>query len=166
MFLSAKKYTHMVIAPDDLIVTTKDFDILMNDVKEFDYPTIAGTCNLQYGDPRPITGRQLVNPWLMPVVLYSMEELEYGDPIKKVGFDGFAFTFIRRDVVKQIEFHSRRYMSSAFDNAFAQECHEHDIPLRVDCRAKMLHLANRLGTGGHENWGNGKKPYLKFERYS
>jgi hypothetical protein len=162
MFLGAKQYTHMILCPDDLIVTPKDYEILLKDVEEFDYPIIAGTCNLVYGESRYITGKT-VSPKLE---LYTPEELFSGEPIKLCEFDGFAFSFIRRDIVKQIEFHSKRYMSTAFDNAFALDCHERGIPMRVDTRAKMLHLANRLGNGAHENMGFGKKPTLIFERYN
>lgn len=167
LFLSAKSYSHLVILPDDLIVTPKDYEILLNDIKEFNFPLIAGTCNLLYNDPRYITCKKLPLSYMNSAMfLYPPEELFAGEPIKQVEFDGFAFTFIRRDIVKQIEFHSKRYSSTAFDNAFAQECLERGIPMRVDVRAKMLHLANRLGNGSHECWGNGKKPTLKFEPYS
>jgi hypothetical protein len=167
MFLGAKKYTHLAILPDDLIATPHDYEILMKDIEEFDYPLIAGTCNLLYNDPRYITCKKLPLSYMNSAMfLIPPEELFTGEPIKQVEFDGFAFTFIRRDIVKQIEFHSKLYSSTAFDNAFAEECKIRGIPMRVDVRAKMLHLANRLGNGSHENMGFGLKSTLKFEPYS
>ena len=166
LFLSAK-YDYLCILPDDLIATPNDYETLLKDVEEFDYPVLAGTCNLRYNDDRYITAKQVVNPWMMPAALYTKEELFSGERIKRVAFDGFAFTFIRKDVVKKIEFHSTRYMTTAFDNAFALECQNRGIPIHVDTSVRMLHLGARLGLGIQENWGVGiKKPTVVFEEYS
>jgi len=165
-FLGAKQYTHMVLLSDDLIVTPKEYEMLLNDVKEFDYPVIAGTCNIQYDTPNDyVTGKTI--RYGRFVDLYKKEELFKGDPIKFCEFDGFALTFIRRDIVKKIEFHSKMYTSTAFDYAFAQECLDRGIPQRVDTRVKMLHLACRKGAAKQENWGVGiKPPTMIFERYN
>jgi len=167
LFLGAKVYDYLCILPDDLIATPHDYEILVKDIEQFNFPLIAGTCNLLYGDKRYITCKKLPLSYMNSAMfLMPPEELFAGDSIKQVEFDGFAFTFIRRDIVKQIEFHSKRYSSTAFDSAFAQECLERGIPIRVDVRAKMLHLANRLGNGSHECWGHGKKPELRFEPFT
>lgn len=162
MFLDTKKYTHMIICPDDLIVQVKDYEILLNDVKEFDYPVIGGIFNINYQNMDTYVAAKKLSPFR----LFTNEELFADGPIKQVAFDGFAFTFVRRDVVKDIEFHSKEYSSTAFDVAFATECQKYDIPIHVDTRAKMLHLANRKGDGTHENMGFGKKPTLIFEQYN
>jgi hypothetical protein len=47
-FLAHEEYTHLVLYPDDLLATNDDFDILIKDIEEYDYPTISGICNLTY----------------------------------------------------------------------------------------------------------------------
>lgn len=144
MFLDATDYTHMVIIPDDLIVSTHDFGTLGFDLMEFDFPVLAGTCRLSYTSQDWITAKKLD-----PHERFTSTELFTGIPIKKVEFDGLACSFIRRDVVEQIEFTAQ----SRFDFEFAKKCLDLDIPMHVDSRVVLTHLANRVGT--FENWGVG-----------
>ena len=162
MFLGTKSYDYLIICPDDLIVTPKDYEILYNDVKEFDFPVIGGIFNISYDNRDSYAAaRELV-----PYIPLTPQELFTGDPIKFVASDQFAFTFVRRDVVKMIEFHSKRYSSTAFDQAFALECDDHVIPKRIDVRANMLHLANRKGNGQFEYSGLGvKRPTMIFQPF-
>lgn len=155
MFLSTD-YTHMAIVPDDLIVSREDFGTLCFDLTEFDFPVLAGTCRLDYKSDVWITGKKLDQH-----ERFTTADLFSGVPIKKVEFDGLACSLIRRDVVEQIEFTGQ----SRFDFEFAKKCMELDIPMHVDTRVVMTHLANRIGT--YENWGVGiNGPYIVYRNSS
>lgn len=154
-FLASTEYTHMILTPDDLIVTPKDYEILSKDIEEFDYPVLAGVCNMSYGSKDYLTA-SVLNPHRR----FTPDELFNGDTIKQVEFDGFAFSFIRRDVVEKIEFNGE----SRFDYDFALQCRDLGVPMHVDVRANMIHLANRIGT--HENMGVGtKEPFIRYQQY-
>jgi hypothetical protein len=154
-FLASPEYDYLCICPDDLIVTPRDYEILTKDIEEFDFPVLAGICNMTYDSKEYLTASVLD-----PHRRFTHEELFSGEPIKQVEFDGFAFSFIRRDVAEEIEFKGE----SRFDYQFALECNNLKIPMHVDVRANMTHLANRIGT--HENMQLGKKePLIRFQQY-
>jgi GT2 family glycosyltransferase len=143
-FLDHSEYTHMVLCPDDLIVTKRDFIIILTDVIEHNYPVIGGICNMSeqepniyaasYGPLPKSKGESTILPWL--------DEAEIShtiDPIRRVKFDGFACTFIRRDVVEKIDF-APFVLKCCFDLQFSVDLEKRGIPQYVDVRAKMLHL--------------------------
>ena len=45
-FLANPEYSHLVILPDDFIVTVDQFKSLMRSVEKFDYPVLGGVANI------------------------------------------------------------------------------------------------------------------------
>jgi hypothetical protein len=85
-----------------------------------------------------------------------------------VGFLGFGFIFIRRDIVEKVGFRGGVNNEHSFDLGFAMDTLEHKIPIHVDLRANMDHLKWRMGYGVYENWGRtvDNVPHTSFEQYN
>lgn len=153
-FLTHKEYTHMVIAPDDLIVRKRDFDGLLNDLLNTDYPVLSGICNRNWQEINRYS-----TYWKCDTsVPLTDDDILSGVPIKRVEFEGFTCPFIRRDVVKSIQFNGH-------DSELSIECYKNNIPIHIDTRVFMVHLMNRLGRGEMEYWGMGKPSKTMFEPY-
>lgn len=162
-FMEYKRYTHLVIVPDDLVIDKETYEKLRTtvEVNRDRYPVLAGTCNHNWHDKdHLITCRQL--PTVGPENYHwmSVEEADKcvadGNPIQQVGFDGFACTFIRRDVIEQIEIEGFK-KQMAFDMQFATDCKDKGIPIHVDLSTRFLHLGSRKGSMKFEDWGVGFK---------
>jgi hypothetical protein len=165
-FITHEEYTHMVVMPDDLIVKPEDFNTLLENVKEYDFHVLSGTCNFDWQSKEKFICWQHMQNARGIIRNYMTEEDFDNVPggIIQVQFEGFACCFIRRDVLDDIEFNgttcpdgSRR----SFDWQFAVDCDVKGITLRVNKYVRMLHLNNRLGTSNSlimEEWGRDKYP--------
>lgn len=156
-FLKHNEYTHMAISPDDLIVTRHDFEILLDDIRRYDFPVISGICNVSYQLQDMFTPCIELPDENIGYVWLSLEEINNINGIIPVKFDAFACSIIRRDIVKKIIIEGD-HLGGRMDLQFARDCDRLDIPLYVDTRAKMFHLRNRLGNGNLENCGQTDKP--------
>ena len=159
-FLKHKKdFDYMVIAPDDLIVGQKYYDMLMKDLKKEQYPVLSGVCNVNVINNQ--VDRLAICIDKLPSIRRDEREFGWADlrnkdhPIPegiiKVKFAGFPFMFIRKDIIEQIEIkgdldynldlpkHSTG--STSMDTQFCWECDKKGIPIHVDTRVKMVHLA-------------------------
>lgn len=147
-------YTHMCIVPDDLVVKTEHIEWLLHDLQELDYPILAGVCNLDWQH------QDLYSPcWKLTMDgFFKEEDLQAEPPIKNPEYEGFACTFIRRDVLEKFALDGFNHTGVSFDLGLAVECYRRNIPIHVDCRVKMMHLKNRLDNGSLENCFIGKKP--------
>jgi hypothetical protein len=166
-FLEHNEYTHMVICPDDLIVTKEVFKILSDDQTVFNYPVLAGICNLSwqqmdtYSCCRKVSGFQ----FLTEKELTEMR-VRSNDPqlILHMGHEAFACSWMRRDVVEKIPLEGMNE-GHHFDWAFSIACRKYGVMIHVDTSARMLHLKNRLGNGLLENSGVGiKAPTTIYEK--
>jgi len=148
-FLEHEEYTHLIIQPQDLLVTEEDYHKLFLDVDKYDYPIIAGVCNVE---------RAGLKAGLMNCCIKCPNRnrnyrkynwIPFGDlGIIKVGFMGMTFPFIKRSVLE------RRLIDTEFifkgcdgkeiypDLNFCNGCKELDIPIHVDTDVKMIHYAN------------------------
>jgi hypothetical protein len=165
-FLEHEEYSHMVICPDDLVVTRDVFKSLLNNTIVLDYPVLAGMCNLSwqqmdtYSFCKKISGFKFVTEKDLPEVRAEQNN----SVILRVGHEAFACSWIRRDIVEKIELNGLNE-GHHFDWAFSIECAKRNIPLHVDITAKLLHLKNRLGNGLLENSGIGiKQPTTSYEQ--
>ena len=163
-FLEHVEYTHLVLLIDDVLITQEEFDILRHDVEEGDYPVIGGIGNVSY------LRLDEYSPCLD--VMPGMDEDSYkfikksevedfikkGEYIKQVKFEGFSLSFIRRDVIEQVEFRG----ANSIDTFFAIDCEAKGIPTYVDFRANMFHMKWRLGLGVYEHMNEGKLPEIVF----
>jgi len=154
-FLEHEEYDgYLVIAPDDLIVTKKDYEILLADILAHDYPVISGICNINLSNLKD-TFAASTFPNLEYCQFGYLKEENLSDGIMKVEWAGYPFTWIRRDVVEKISFTGRpggrlENEGCSFDLQFAMEIQKLGIPQYIDCRVRMLHL-----------WGAGMEDILK-----
>jgi hypothetical protein len=159
-FLEKKEYTHMIIAPDDLIIRRRDFEDLMQDLYRVDYPILSGVCNLDWQ-----TMNKYGASYETDLESWFTDADLAGEPIKKVVYEGFACTIIRRDVVERIILDGFHHTCWAFDFGLALDCWTENIPIYVDCRVFMVHLKHRAGIGKKEYWGlEQKEAQLIYEK--
>lgn len=150
-FLAHKKYTHLAILPDDLLITRPVLHLLLAQVQKHDFRYLAGCCNVDTTDlkdaisvsTRPVTAAGHYGRYRF---LYKDTEeyrnllqkcIDYDYPVKFY-FEGFQFPIIRRDVIEQIPFHND-VTGGAQDVAFSIDVQQHGIPILVDLRAEMFH---------------------------
>lgn len=131
-FLHAdQEYTHMILAPDDLVITPEDYNQLVEDIKKYNYPIISGICNVDQQDykdywditenlPHPLrplkdyddyTGKERSRwwgyrwySWFDDNTIKDEVNRQKGNPIIRVLHSGFALQALRRDVVERINF--------------------------------------------------------------
>lgn len=163
-FVSHQEYTHMVLVPDDLIYGQADIDQLARDIEQYDYPITGGICNQHY------LQRELYSPCLdLPgeaidtyhfVNKAQIDEWRAREQyLQSVKFDGFALTFIRRDVIEKIRFRGEW----ATDGHFARDLDAAGIPIFIDVRVELFHLKYRIGYGKYESMQIGiKSPSVRF----
>lgn len=152
-------YTHLIINPDDLIVTEEQIEHLLTINRE---QVISGWCvHGKTKDPRvgldtniarnfykgePHKGNYWDYDWI------TVEQANYlvntGDEVRVVGFSGFAPTIIPRDVVEKIPF--RTSEGCCVDSCFAQDLDKLGLKQYVDFRVKTIELkASDLDIYGH-----------------
>jgi hypothetical protein len=153
-FLKYTKYTHLVIIPDDLVVTPLHFGWLRFKSYSCNYPVLSGTCNAAYNTERDkfVCRKNSANDPPMPKE--ELDAFANKDPVQEMAFEGFACCFIRRDVVEKIDFRGM-FTKTAFDLTFAEDCKRQGIPVMVDTRIRILHLRNRVDGGDMECRGLG-----------
>lgn len=149
-FLKNEKYTHLAISPDDMLVTPNKIQDLVDGLEEQDFETLSGwSNNVGRGDGSKLCS---ISKNLPPKTktyydCWKEDEIRKVKKIITVGFSGFPFQIIRRDVVKKIPFEGLDCGSGetrAFDVGFAHSCHKLKIPLHVDTRVHFIHLKGIL----------------------
>ena len=157
-FLDHEEYTHMVICPDDLIIEKEHVDTLIADLKEYDFPVLAGVCNVDMAKnkdylcitenlphPQRVVPERKQIGWRFYAWVHK--DTKFPAPIVQVPFSGFACQFIRRDIVKKYHFaDDAKYngtpelITGAIDVMFSNVCAIERIPLMIDTRVRMKHL--------------------------
>jgi len=153
-FIEHKEYTHLIIHPQDLIVTKQHYENLVADLKEFDFPVLGGVCNVDINRNRKFLWNFCMElpAWDIDKRYYNWCPMGEGLDILRVKFQGFAFCFIRRDVIerKTIEgdfiFRGANHLNGhpAPDLTFCTMCNNLKIPVHVDTRVRMFHLARHM----------------------
>jgi len=153
-FLEHTEYTHLIIHPQDLLVTKEDYLHLKLFVECLDCPVLSGVCNVERPPhrlsgvmnccikcPNPDPNKRKYNWIPFPSMPESLG-------IIQVGFMGFAFTFIKRNVIE------RRLIDGEFifkgcdgkeiypDLNFCSNCNDLDIKIMVDTDVRLIHYAN------------------------
>lgn len=157
-FKENTEFSHVVIAPDDLVVFDKHYNALVEDLEKEDFPVLGGICNINTLTPKTlaicidelpsIIRRERASRTGRKYHYAQLDSLPIPEGIIKVKFAGMPFLFIRRDVVEQIGFTgdtiydpTRKHLEPrVFDLAFCYECDQKNIPIHVDARVKLLHL--------------------------
>ena len=167
-FLSHEEYTHLVICPDDLIITQKDIDILKGDIINSDYPIICGICNVNLNEVNPVA--IIINE--IPTMDKETRSFHFNkfedlkDDITQVKHAGFPLQIIRRDIVELVDFDSDSGLNGGdpdaignIDLIFSHNCDNLNIPIFCDRRARMIHLRG----GGELINGDPDRRYVKIK---
>jgi hypothetical protein len=162
------KYTHIVISSDDVTPTPANIRQLIQDVREYDLPSVAGYCNIcefdrldEHGmlcgacaNGRPHT---YANVTFDPVDVNILAKSSYNfvtmnwarnhPGIYPVWFQGMACGIISMETHKQVPFRSWQGGRGGLmqDLAFAVDCAEREIVQFVDFRVGMRHYGTHHG---------------------
>lgn len=167
-------YTHLVILPDDLIVTPEDIEVLCEDTRFNNYPIISGITNIDDGET--FRGKYCVAEHLptfngdMTLGSYKWytEEERQGrlamlHVVIQVKHIGFPLTFIRRDIIEDVIFRVHPTFSCCVDVQFCIDCDRLNIPIFVDLLVVGKHLKREGRT--YDNWGlASKNPIAKLDK--
>jgi hypothetical protein len=166
-----KEYTHLVILPDDLIITNEHLEMLINDIVKKDYPVLSGTCNVDISKQNK--GKYAVCLELPPIadiradyykwmIEEDRQKLLQHNSIHKVKHAGFPLMFIRRDIAEKIPLHLS-HLKCCADLQFCWDCHDNNVPIYADLTVVGDHL--KIRDGVYEYYFVGiKKPLIRFEK--
>jgi len=185
-FLAHKEYSHMVLCPDDLVVTSQAFEAMRRDVEaglilggQNRFRVLSAMCNVVWNLPKltfNMKGDNHIDFCDLEQVVTLARYLDR--PILQVKDCYFSCTWIRREVVEKVSFDGlpaeegckcfncmHGVKRHSIDYAFAQECNKRDIMMFVDTRVRLKHLAWRLGIDVFENLGLGvEEPEMRFRK--
>ena len=153
-FLKHKKYTHLIILPDDLVIHRAGVEKLINAVEDEPekYKVLMAICNVEYGQPYVIFTKN--HPSLKhserKYDWYTWSELaEYFTPlgIIQVKYCGTPFAIISRDLIENgivtleddAKWNNIPFGSSE-DVVLSHDLLRHNIPLYVDTSVCFEHL--------------------------
>ena len=158
-FLERTKASHLVILPDDLLITPNDFEFLKHDANH--YGVISGWCRNTIrllpgwkGEPETEENADTnVSTTSLPpdppskgtYEGFHFDSMSHFnsliasslDPILEVKFAGFPLTFISRQVVEQVPF---RRDGCCVDSCFALDIAKKGIRQFVDLRVRTTHM--------------------------
>jgi len=151
-FLNHEIFTHMIILPDDLVVTQNDIDVLLDNAKNYD--VIGGWCNVDNTDFKDYACISMSLPPNPPYTgktagykFKTIQSLINQQGIIQVMHQGWAPCIINREVIKQIPFRSSR--GCCMDSTFSLDLHENGIKQYVNLAVRTKHLKIN-DVGGHE----------------
>jgi hypothetical protein len=186
-FLSDKKYTHLVICPDDLIIKQKDvnriyLDLLYLQTLGLDQSTcIGGFCNLNTTDMKDLSNICIdrVNIDRYPNRRYNFATLQYlrdypllysssKNMFIKVGFSGFPLFAIPRTIVEKIEFRNDsddgwEDYGCCVDVMFCHDVYENGYSILCDLDLEMHHM--KINDAKMQNCFIGIKERKKYFEY-
>lgn len=129
-------YDYIVILTNDVIVTQKNWDTLMEDLKSMP-PIMCGCFNVDIKDrfyklnicaELPKDNKEEVYDW------YNKKDVT---GYIKVDFAGFPLMAIRKDIFEQYKFYGSE---NAGDLRFCKWCKKKDITIVCNTNNRMLHL--------------------------
>jgi hypothetical protein len=151
-FLEDNKYTHIVILPDDLIVTQHSLDLLIEDAEY--HTIISGWCpntvqddgstdsNFSIGHLPPDPPKtNLYHELHFESLLFIERLMRNSVPIIPVAHQGFALTVIPKDVVRHIPF--RTSAGCCVDSCLSLDLANAEITQFVDLRARSRHIKTK-----------------------
>lgn len=161
-FLEAiEDYTHLMICPDDLLITAENITQILRDIDIYDYEVIGGVCNLDldWNADLLIIGLEPIPPVRSDRTRFFQKadkyfnydgQLQYDykqNPIIRTMWQGFPLTTIRRDVLEEITFRNDAEYNNlpielgcCIDDVFCWDLIKHNIQSFTDLRIRMIHL--------------------------
>lgn len=148
LFLEKQDYTHMAVVTDDVIFTQEHFDMLRQDVIDYQYDVISGWTNGNQTFGKEDSDISLSLPPIEPhtakyqdyhtMTIAELEEQIKTHVIIPVKHSGMMLSFISRKIVKQIPF--RTDCGCCRDACFANDLYKNNIIQYCDLRVRMQHL--------------------------
>ena len=156
-FLEHNQYTHLVVLPDDLLITPTDFYTLRDDAETYD--VISGWCrntirltpywkgeqetedmaesNISFHLPPNPPAQGTYGRYRFISIPFIDVLKETNQNIVEVKYAGFPLTFISRNIVEQVPF---RRQDCCVDSCFAIDLDKKGIKQYSDLRVRTIHM--------------------------
>jgi hypothetical protein len=169
-FFLDNAYSHLVLCPDDLLVTPTDLIQLIDDIKLGFGRVVSGMCNVDSKHSK--SSLNITTPENLPhanprlrryewITTESMERRTDKEPFK-VGYSGFPLMAIDKDVLAELPF--RNDGQCCIDVMFCWDCAQRNIPIYVDPKINLLHLKRE--DGDYEAYHKGSRdPFMYLQEY-
>jgi hypothetical protein len=171
-FLDHSAYSHIAILPDDLLITSTDYNLLKHDADH--YNVINGWCrntirlrpnwtgepeteytadtnvSITHLPPDPPSKGTYEQFHFASISQFNRLIAESINPVIEVKFAGFPLTFISREIVEQVPFRSD---GCCVDSCFSLDIDKKGIKQFVDLRVRTTHMnrpASDLMVGKNE----------------
>jgi len=176
-FLERIEYTHLIILPDDLIVSANDVNTLIGHVtKNPELQIVSGFCNIDTTDLKDYANIciELVSD-KRPRDYYwktfsefdkYCQENKNEQGLIKAKFSGFPLMIIARQVIENIEFRNDSMSGISEDGCcidvtFCYDAHLKGYDIYVDPSLRLYHM--KIADGRYQNMIRDQKPYTKLE---
>lgn len=160
-FFKYKDYTHILMLAEDVIQTPDFVRLIIQDIKEYDFPVVCGYCNWAWKNSwTNVTIKDLRKKSVTYAEQYQFinagevfrGKVDY--PFQQVFYNGLVMCCIRRDIMEKIPFRPYKRISDLmghkqlgikgtrgimFDLAFAIDCADAGIPMICDMRCFCIH---------------------------
>lgn len=183
-FLQHKEYTHLVIIPDDLLITQEKLDLLLDDFNHItgsEDTVISGYCNVdttRFKDCSnvclsqvSVNRSQRIYSWITLQDFQDWrKEADYNKPLENlmyVGFAGFTCMVIPRKIIEHREFRNDSASGHdsdgcCVDTMFCSHILEENYKILVDIRCDFHHM--KIADNNYEYfYANVRKPFIKWE---
>lgn len=187
-FLKHEEYTHLVILPDDLLVTLETWEDFIHDVEQYPRDIISGYCNLDRTfnsgytniSPKLVHHRRegRVYTWFSMAgikeeakhyrIEHADKHIELPDYMIDVPFAGFPLFAVPRIAIDEIIFRNdslngRDPLGCCVDVTFCWDAIRLGYRILVDIRLRTDHL--KINDGAVERFFAGvKEPYFEFDK--
>lgn len=180
-FLENTQYTHLVVLPDDLLVSPEDVETLKKHLETNpEIKILSGFCNIDTTDLKnyvnictvPVNDKRDKRKyvWLTFDEFYKYaEQNKDQNGLVTVKFAGYPLMFIAREVVEKIQFRNDSHDGMAdygccLDVTFCYDALQLGYSIYVDPKIRLQHLKIN-DSAFHSSFAIGKKkPFTSFEK--
>ncbi len=168
-FLDNKEYTHIVIAPDDMVLDYESFMVLKKSIEEYGMSNIAGLANIDESNPDVYSCKPLgMDPTSASKGTYYEKGNLPKETIFEVGFTGFACQWIDRTLAENLSFKGGcNEGQGCMDLQFTRECNKMNVSQLVNKNTYFYHMRKAQALKVRA-WKNGEHPpgegYVLFIR--
>jgi hypothetical protein len=166
-------YTHIVLIPDDLVVSLRDYEILKEDMAKYPENVVCGYCNVDtttfkecanitFDRVRSLREGRSYN-WVM------LRDIEPRQDIVSVGFAGFPMFAIPKVVFnrgikfRNDSFNGQDWSGCCVDVMFCADVKDKGIDILCDLRLHENHL--KISDAAFTNFKAGiEQPYFYYEK--
>jgi hypothetical protein len=141
-----KNYTHIIIAPSDIIITPENLSTLLEDIKKYPDNPVCGVANVgtvKNKDDLSVC-REIPESVNHPHLWVNKDEI-FTEKYLKVGFAGFPLQAIPMKLAKKFDWSVNydteypRDEGIPIDYRFSKWCLNHDIPIIANMHNRIHH---------------------------